>query len=139
MDYYTYAYLRKDGTPYYVGKGIGRRAFTSHCHSVKIPPRDRILFLKQNLTEEQAFIHEIYMISVLGRKDLGTGILRNLTDGGEGFSSEQMKRYWDKWREKRLQEWRDEYDEQAQARQENYTFFNTLIDQVVSNRTFCSD
>jgi hypothetical protein len=52
------------------------------------PPKDksRIIYLKQNLTEEQAFKHEIYMIAVLGRKDLGTGILYNKTDGGEGAS-----------------------------------------------------
>jgi len=42
--------------------------------------------LKRNLTEEEAHRHEIYIISVLGRKDIGTGILRNLTDGGEGVS-----------------------------------------------------
>ncbi len=40
--------------------------------------------MKQNLTYEEASEHEIYMIAVLGRKDLGTGILRNLTNGGEG-------------------------------------------------------
>jgi hypothetical protein len=52
--------------------------------------------LKKNLTEEEAFRHEIYMIAVLGRKDTGTGILRNFTDGGEGTSgrvlSEKTKR-----------------------------------------------
>jgi hypothetical protein len=44
------------------------------------------LYLKKNLTEAEAFKHEVYMIYVLGRKDLGTGILRNRTDGGEGAS-----------------------------------------------------
>ena len=87
MIYYTYAYLRKgDRTPYYVGKGHGKRAYDS-THNVKVPDdKDRIIFLKQNLTEEEAFNHEKYMIAVLGRKDLGTGILRNMTDGGEGRS-----------------------------------------------------
>ena len=82
MEYYTYAYLREDGTPYYVGKGKGSRVYQKHS-KIPVPPKNRIIFLKQNLTEEEAFKHEIYMISVFGRKDLGTGILRNLTDGGE--------------------------------------------------------
>ena len=86
MKYYTYAYLREDGTPYYIGKGKGNKAFQSSRHNVKVPPRNRILFLKTNITEMNAFKHEIYMIAVLGRVDLGTGILRNKTDGGEGAS-----------------------------------------------------
>jgi hypothetical protein len=87
MNYYTYAYLREDGTPYYIGKGTGTRAFYKYNSVVSAPlNKDRIIFLKQNLTEEDAFRHEIYLISVLGRKDLGTGILRNRTDGGEGTS-----------------------------------------------------
>ena len=86
--FYTYAYLRKDDrTPYYVGKGCGKRAYDS-SHNVKVPDdKGRIIFLKENLTEEEAFNHEKYMIAVLGRKDLGTGILRNMSDGGEGHSN----------------------------------------------------
>ena len=81
--FYTYAYLREDGTPYYIGKGI-RDRINSNQHSVNLPPPERRIYLKQNLTEDEAFRHEMYMISVLGRKDNGTGILRNLTRGGEG-------------------------------------------------------
>lgn len=82
--YYTYTYLRKDGTPYYIGKGCGKRMHDKN-HSVKLPPKWRRIYLKQNLTEDEAHRHEIYMIYVLGRKEYG-GILRNLTDGGEGTS-----------------------------------------------------
>lgn len=84
--FYTYAYLREDKTPYYIGKGKGNRIYLKRK---KVnPPKDksRIIYLKQNLTEEEAFKHEIYMISIFGRKDLGTGILHNKTDGGEGTS-----------------------------------------------------
>ena len=90
MKYYTYAYLREDGTPYYIGKGKGNRAYVKHWRS-KVrggyftpPEKDRILILKNNLTENEAYKHEIYMISILGRKDLDTGILRNMSDGGKG-------------------------------------------------------
>ena len=97
MHYYTYAYLREDKTPYYIGKGKGNRAYKKKRGKIN-PPKDksRIIFLKQNLTEEQAFRHEIYMIAVFGRKDLGNGILHNRTDGGEGSSgwvpSEETRR-----------------------------------------------
>ena len=86
-DFYTYAYLREDGTPYYIGKGRGRRIKIRGGRCIS-PPDDpsRIIFLKQNLTEQEAFRHEIYMIFVFGRKNLGTGILRNLTNGGDGFT-----------------------------------------------------
>ena len=85
MQYYTYAYLREDGRPYYIGKGEKDRIYRKGKKEIK-PPNDksRVIFLKQNLTEEDAFKHEIYMIAVFGRKDLGTGILRNRTNGGEG-------------------------------------------------------
>jgi hypothetical protein len=96
MIYYTYAYLREDRTPYYIGKGKGNRIYDKQ-KNIK-PPKDksRIIFLKKNLTEGEAFRHEIYMIDVFGRKDLGTGILHNRTDGGEGASgcipSEETRR-----------------------------------------------
>ena len=82
--FYTYLYLREDGTPYYVGKGKGKRAFYGLTHRVKPPKsRERIL-LQEFPSEDDAFAAEMFLIAYYGRKDLGTGCLHNLTDGGEG-------------------------------------------------------
>jgi hypothetical protein len=85
-EYYTYAYLREDGTPYYIGKGKGKRINERQHNRINLPVKERRIYLKQNLTEAEAFRHEIYMIAVFGRKDLRTGILQNQTNGGEGGS-----------------------------------------------------
>lgn len=96
--FYTYAYLREDRTPYYIGKGQGKRIYQSIGKPCKKPSKDRIIFLKQNLTEKEAFKHEIYMIAVFGRKDLGMGILHNKSNGGEGPSgmviTDEIKEKW---------------------------------------------
>lgn len=90
--YYVYAYLReKDsktataGTPYYIGKGKSRRFLAKH--SVPIPSEaTNIQFIAVHLSESESFLLERRLISIYGRKNNGTGILLNLTDGGEGCS-----------------------------------------------------
>jgi hypothetical protein len=86
--FYTYLWLREDGTPYYVGKGCGCRAFKSQGRRQNVhPPADKSRVLIQDfLCEQDAFAAEIFLISYYGRKDLGTGCLVNLTEGGEGAS-----------------------------------------------------
>jgi hypothetical protein len=104
-NFYVYVFLRSTDSlagpkysPYYVGKGKGNRAYS--CQRRGAPrPKDSnfIAFIEEGLTEAQAFALEKYCIALYGRIDLGTGVLRNLTDGGDGvsgivFSSETIKR-----------------------------------------------
>ena len=76
--YYVYAYLRTNGTPYYIGKGKDDRAYSKN-HYVDLPIKFRIIFLEKNLTEIGALALERRYIRWYGRLDNDTGILTDKT------------------------------------------------------------
>ena len=107
--YYIYIYLdpRKSGKycysdicflfePLYIGKGKDKRykrldnrnnLFKNKINRIKKCGYELIVFkLHENLNEEQSFELEKKLIKEIGRIDLNTGLLVNMTDGGEGSS-----------------------------------------------------
>ena len=93
MSYVVYGHYGDDGVCFYVGMGSKNRPYKSsnrstfwknyvkkHCVSGK----PEVKIWHQNLTWEQAQEHEKFWISIYGRRDNGTGVLVNLTDGGDG-------------------------------------------------------
>lgn len=95
-----YCYLYRDPTrnnePIYVGKGHDRRAYghLTRTHNRHLKNRIKLIerlgsqpvidFLCKDVDEELAFLCEVEAISKFGRRDLQTGSLLNLTDGGDG-------------------------------------------------------
>ena len=109
MEFYVYHLIDPvNGMPFYVGKGKNNRMY-EHEISVlngKIPHNNKLLFykikkvlvnskniqytkIKENIDEKESFLLEIQEIKKYGRKNNKTGILCNLTDGGEGTSGHQ--------------------------------------------------
>ena len=97
--HYIYVYFDIENIPFYVGKGQGDRYLVSKHKNKgvtnlllknkikKIGAKNiRIKFALKNVCEEDAFTYEELFIGIVGRRDLGTGPLCNLTGGGEGNS-----------------------------------------------------
>ncbi len=115
MEFYVYAYLdpRKqyhyiyddlifNYEPFYIGKGKNDRS-KSHLQAhilknnsiksnkilkiKKLGLEPIVVILKNNLSYESGIELEINLIKFFGRIDNKTGILTNMTDGGEGFKN----------------------------------------------------
>lgn len=97
MKFYAYVYRdpSRDMEPFYVGKGKGVRSHRHFYRKDKHPMTYRLQLMKregvspdieiiQAIDEGHAFFLESCLIEMFGRRDLKTGTLLNLTDGGEG-------------------------------------------------------
>lgn len=94
-NYYIYRHIRLDTNEvFYVGMGKNRRykdktGRNNLWNRIFKKCKGNIYCEKilEELSFEEAISKEIEFIALYGRKDLGTGTLANLTDGGEGTKS----------------------------------------------------
>lgn len=113
-NYYTYILIDpRNNQPFYVGKGNGYRMY-EHIRNAKkewqrydnnlklnkiraiIKANLNIIYKKviENVTEQEAIDKEIELIKFYGRLDLETGMLTNLTNGGDGASGYKHTQEW---------------------------------------------
>ena len=88
-----YRHIKPNGEVFYIGisNSNRNRAYqkgeyerNSFWHKiVKKYPNYEVQIISKNLSKELAFELEIILIAYYGRRDLGTGTLVNLTNGGE--------------------------------------------------------
>jgi hypothetical protein len=110
--FYVYTYRdprpNKNQQVIYVGKGQGRRAWAhweapvhknrgfgavlAKLRHLGLAPL--IAIVKEFEDEAEAFVEEMRLIAEFGRRDLGTGTLFNLTDGGEGTAGALRTAVW---------------------------------------------
>ena len=103
---YNYDEFSFDYEPFYIGKGKDNRQ-TIHLKPSKlkknspknnkikkiikeIKEQPKIIILRDNLSEHNAFDLEKKLITLIGRHDLKKGPLTNLTNGGEGSSGRKV-------------------------------------------------
>lgn len=106
--YYVYRHRRKsDNSVFYIGIGKQAnylRAKTKHNRNVywnRIVSKNGFNYeiLQDNLSFNEAKELEVLLISIYGRSDINTGILCNLTDGGEGtLNVYKTKEQINKWK-----------------------------------------
>ena len=88
--HYTYAHAKPDGTIFYIGKGIGRRAYSKNRNDywkrIVTKYGYEVQILAHWGTEKEALNHEVFLIACM--KYMGIELC-NLTDGGEGATGYQ--------------------------------------------------
>jgi hypothetical protein len=119
-NYYVYVHRKKtNGDVFYVGKGKGNRAWLTTTRSLLWNrTKDKygyiVEIVQNNLQEWYAFELEKELICKYGRKDNKTGILVNMSDGGEGpsgqlISEAQRKKLSDRFTEAVKEKYSDMY------------------------------
>lgn len=102
--HFVYVYKYQNGTPFYVGKGYGKRHLR-HLEDAKVGRNLRsfnvrtirkllskgempiIEKLIENIDNEFACLIEQEYIAKYGRRNMNTGILTNMTAGGDGATA----------------------------------------------------